>query len=255
VTGRGYLKRVLVLVLLLAVVAGALLFRDRLRLAWREFRGLEEAAQPTPELAAAAERKLQSLSDGRTRSVALTQVELQSLLLYRYRGLFPAFLDSPTVELHEDQIRLRAKMPVDKLPNVDGLGDVAAILPDTTELRLDGKLLPLDSGRIGFGIDEVSASRVPLPRRLVQRALRRLGRVDEAGLPQDAVAVPLPPGVAAAQNERQWRASWSLMTKRGSARSCGRCSSTRGTMSASRAAAAKRSSSTPRRGRISPSWT
>jgi hypothetical protein len=199
VIGSGYLKRVLALVALLAVIAGAWLFRDRLRLAWRDFRGLEEVAtEPTPELAAEAERKLRSLSAGRSRSVALSQVELQSLLQYRYQGLLPAFLDSPTVELHDDQIRLRGRVPLDKLPNVDGLGDVVGILPDTTELRLDGKLLPLDSGRVAFGIDEASASHVPLPRRLVLRALQHIGRVDEAGLPEDAVAVPLPPGVAAA---------------------------------------------------------
>jgi hypothetical protein len=39
---------------------------------------------------------------------------------------------------------------------------------------------------------------VPLPRRLVHRALARLGRVEEGDLPRDAVAVPLPPGVEAA---------------------------------------------------------
>jgi hypothetical protein len=189
---------VLALVALLAVIAGAWLYRDRIRLAWRELRGTDEAAEPTPELAAEAQRKLESLGHGRSRSIALSELELQSLLQYRYRGVFPAFLDSPTVELHEDQIRLRARMPVDKLPSVDGLGDVAGFLPDTTELRLDGKLLPLESGRIALGIDEVSASRVPLPRRLVRSALQRVGRVDEAGLPQDAIAVPLPPGVAAA---------------------------------------------------------
>ena len=186
------------MIMLLVLAAGIWFFRDRLVAAWREFRGEDEPPRPTPELAAAAEHKLQSLSNGRSRSIALSEVELQSLLQYRYRGIFPAFLDSPTVELVEDRVRLRARVPVDKLPRVEGLGDVATFLPDTTELRLDGRLLPLDSGRIAFGIDEVSASRVPLPRRLVHRALARLGRVEEGDLPRDAVAVPLPPGVEAA---------------------------------------------------------
>jgi hypothetical protein len=189
---------VLVLVLLLAAIAGVWLFRDQLLLAWREFRGEEAATAPSPELAAAAEQKLQSLFNGDSRSVALSALELQSLLQYRYQSIFPAFLDSPTVELAGDQVRLRARVPVDKLPSVDGLGEVAEFLPDTTELRLDGKLLPLDSGRVAFGIDAASASRVPLPRRLLVRALERIGRVDEPDLPRDAVAVPLPRGVAAA---------------------------------------------------------
>jgi hypothetical protein len=198
VIGRGCVGRVVALFVLLVVLAGAWLFRDRLRDAWRAFRGEDQAAVPTPELADSAEAKLRSLADAGTPSVALSALELQSLLLYRYRGIFPAFLDSPTVELEDDRVRLRARVPVDKLPSVDGLGDVAAFLPDTTELRLDGRLLPLDTGRVAFGIDEVSASRVPLPQRIVHGALARLGRVDEAGLPRDAVAVPLPPGVAAA---------------------------------------------------------
>jgi hypothetical protein len=198
VIGRGCIGRVVALVLLLVVAAGAWLFRDRLRDVWRTVRGEEAAAVPTPELADAAEAKLRSLNDGSSRSVTLSEVELQSLLQYRYQGIFPAFLDSPTIELEEDQVRLRARVPVDKLPSVDGLGEVAALLPDTTELRLDGKLLPLDDGRIAFGVDEVSASRVPLPRRIVRRALQRLGRTDEADLPPDAVAVPLPPGVGSA---------------------------------------------------------
>jgi hypothetical protein len=189
---------VFALVVLLALGAGVWLFRDQLLVAWRDFRGAEEAPRPSPELADQAERKLVALADGSSRSVALSEVELQSLLQYRYQGIFPAFLDSPTVELREDQVRLRARVAVDNLPSVDGLGDVAAFLPDTTELLLAGKLLPLDSGRIALGVDDVSASRVPLPRRLVRAALERIGRVDEPGLPRDAVAVPLPPGVGAA---------------------------------------------------------
>jgi hypothetical protein len=48
----------------------------------------------------------------------------------------------------------------------------------------------------------VSAQRFPLPARLVPGALERLGRTDEPGLPPDAIALPLPPGVAAAYVRR-----------------------------------------------------
>jgi hypothetical protein len=43
---------------------------------------------------------------------------------------------------------------------------------------------------------------VPLPRRIVPGALDRIGRRDEPGLPRDAIAVTLPPGVAAAYVRR-----------------------------------------------------
>jgi hypothetical protein len=195
----GCLRRVVALLVLLLLLAGAWLYRDRLRTAWNEWRGTDqEVLVPSAELAAGAERKLESLRDGSAASVSLSGIELESLILHRYRGVLPAFLDSPQVRLDGDRLRLRARVPIDNLPHVEGLGDVAAFLPDTTELAITGTLLPLDSGRVGFGIDNVSAARVPLPDRFVAGALARLGRRDEAGLPADAIAVSLPPGAATA---------------------------------------------------------
>ena len=199
----GCARRVIVLFLVLVLLAGAWLFRDRIRTAWTDFRGTTEVPEePSAELAAGAERKLESLRDGSAASASLSAVELESLFLHRYRGVLPAFLDSPTVELDGDQLRLRARVPIDKLPRVDGLADAAAFLPDTTDLTVSGKLLALPSGRVGFGVDDVSAARIPLPDRVVAAALTRLGRRDEAGLPPDAIAVPLPPGAATAYIRR-----------------------------------------------------
>lgn len=193
------LGRVIALLMILLLLAGAWIFRDRIRTAWNEWRGNEEVVEaPSAELAAGAQDKLDSLRDGSAASVSLSAIELESLLLHRYRGVLPAFLDSPQVSLDDDRLQLRARVPIDKLPRVDGLSDAAAFLPDTTELSVSGKLLPLDSGRIGFGIDDVSAARVPLPDRFISGALTRLGRRDEAGLPADAIAVNLPAGASAA---------------------------------------------------------
>lgn len=197
------LGRVVALLMLLLLLAGAWIFRDRLRTAWNEWRGNEDTVEmPSAELAAGAQDKLDSLRDGSAASVSLSAIELESLLLHSYRGVLPAFLDSPQVSLDGDQLRLRARVPIDKLPRVDGLAEAAAFLPDTTELSVSGKLLPLDSGRIGFGVDDVSAARVPLPDRFISGALTRLGRRDEAGLPADAIAVNLPAGAASAYIRR-----------------------------------------------------
>jgi hypothetical protein len=199
----GCVRRLVLLGVLFVMLAGAWLFRDRIRTAWREFRGTEEhAVQPSPELAAAAERKLQSLRDGSSPQVALSAIELQSLLQYRYEGVLPAFLDNPAIELRGEQLRLRARVPVDNLPRVQGLAEAAAFLPDTTEMVVAGKLLPLREGRVAFAVDEVSAAGFPLPRRLVRPALDQVGRRDEPGLPGDAIGLPLPPGAAAAYVRR-----------------------------------------------------
>ncbi|MGH7447346.1 MAG: hypothetical protein ACREK1_04225 [Longimicrobiales bacterium] len=199
----GCLRRVIVLILVLLLLAGAWLFRDSIRTAWQDMRGTTESPEaPTPELAAGAERKLEALRGGTATSASFSAVELESLFLYRYRGVLPAFLDSPKVELSGDQLRLRARVPVDKLPRVEGLAEAAAFLPDTTDLTVAGKLLPLGPGRVGFGVDGVDAARIPLPDRFIAGALTRLGRRDEPGLPSDAIAVTLPAGAAAAYIRR-----------------------------------------------------
>ena len=191
----GCLRRVLVLVILLLVLGGVYFFRGTLRDAWRNFRGVEEPVA-SQELAQIAATKLDALRDGSKSYAALSAAELQSLLLYRYQGVVPSFIDSPQIELDGDQLRLRGRVPVDKLPDVRGLSEAAAFLPDTADLLVEGRILPLSGGRAAFAVDGVTAAKLPLPSALVPRALARLGRKDEAGLPPDAIALPLPPGVA-----------------------------------------------------------
>lgn len=196
----GCLKSLFGLLLVAALGFFAFLNRDRISDAWRSLRGTAIVTEtvPSAELADAATSKLQQLKNGETRSVALTEVELQSLLLYKYRQLLPAFVDSPRVKIENGKIEVQARVPVERLPQLSELGEAAAFLPDTTEVGVTGTILPLRSGRIALAVDQVRAARIPLPRRLVPGALRRLGRKDEAGLPPDALALPLPPGADAA---------------------------------------------------------
>jgi hypothetical protein len=199
----GCMRRAIALGVLVAIGIGVFWYRDRLRTAWHDLRGTQPQEQvASPELADQAQRKLEELRDGTRSYAALSAIELESLLTYRYPGVLPGFLDSPAVELQGDRMRLRARVPVDKLPDVQGLGPAAAFLPDTTELTVSGRILPLQPGRVAFAIDDVSAQRFPLPRRLVPGALERLGRRDEPGLPPDAMALPLPPGATSAYVRR-----------------------------------------------------
>jgi hypothetical protein len=203
VIAGGCVRRIVAGVVIIALAVGIFLYRERLRTAWHDLRGTQPQVQvASPELADLAESKLNDLRDGTSSYAALSAVELESLLAYRYPGALPAFLDAPAVELQGDRMRLRARVPVDKLPDIQGLGPAAAFLPDTTELTVSGRLIPLGPGRVAFAVDDVSAQRFPLPRRLVPGALERLGRRDEPGLPRDAMALPLPPGASAAYVRR-----------------------------------------------------
>jgi hypothetical protein len=196
----GCLKSLIGLVLVAVVAVFLFLNRDRVTSAWNDLRGGQEAAEPgaTPELAEIASGKLAQLKAGEVEAVALSENELQSLLQYKYRQLLPAFVDSPSVKLENGKITVQARVPVERLPQLNELGEAAAFLPDTTELGVTGQVLPLRAGRVALAVDQVRAARIPLPKRLVPGALRKLGRRDEPGLPADALALPLPPGADAA---------------------------------------------------------
>src|SRR5690606_21309938 len=187
----------------LIIIAGALLILgflwftrgDELRSLWNELTGsTPTATAPSQELADHAQAKLDDLQAGRIRAASFGAVELQSLLMYEYQGLLPAFVDSPRIELDASRIIVKGRMPIDRLPNVEGMSQAAAILPDTTDLALTAQLLPLSTGRVALAVDAITVSRIPLPERLSAPALARLGRREEPGLPPDAVAIPLPPG-------------------------------------------------------------
>jgi len=204
---RGMLRSLIRLVLLVTFLALAWYFRDplvelgrRTAARWSAMRGagVDAPGAVSAELAAVAQARLDDLKAGTAARVALGTDELQSLLQFRYRGLLPAFVDSPRVTLEDEHLRIRVRVPLTRIPQSEEWGEITQLLPDTTELDVRGQLLPAENGRIAFAVDEVSAHRIPLPRRLVPRALALLGRTDEPGLPPDAISIPLPPGATAA---------------------------------------------------------
>jgi hypothetical protein len=197
---KGCLKSVVSLVLLVVVAVFLFLNRDKISSAWRDVRGGKEETQlgPSPELADVANDKLTQLKTGESETVSLSENEIQSLLQFKYRQLLPAFVDSPRVSFDNGKIVVQARVPVDRLPQLNEIGEAAAFLPDTTEVGVTGQILPLRDGRVALAVDQVRAARIPLPRRLVSGALQKLGRKDEPGLPRDALAIPLPPGADAA---------------------------------------------------------
>jgi hypothetical protein len=196
----GCLKKIVVLFFVVVLAVVVFLNRGRITGAWSDLRGGQEDTElgATPELADVAVNKLTDLRDGEVTSVALSENEVQSLLQFKFRQLLPAFVDSPRVELKDGKVTISGRVPVDRLPQINELGEAAGFLPDTTEVGVTGQILPLRDGRVALAVDQVRAASIPLPKRLVPGALRKLGRKDEPGLPDDALAVRLPSGVDAA---------------------------------------------------------
>jgi hypothetical protein len=247
--------------------------------AWHDIRGIRESELvATPELAdrrsASSRRWPRRVEPPGRRAVRRRAAEPA---LYRYQGVLPGFLGTPAIEMRDDRLRLRARVPVDKLPNVEGLGEAAAFLPDTTELTVSGAAAAAGY-RAASRIRRRGRQRAAVPAAAPARAgrARALGRRDEPGLPPT-----------------RWRCRCRPASRRrtsGATRSCcshGRAPATprteRPTGPMARilvvddeegirkilrqvleyeghdvrvaAAAARRSSSTAKRGRTSSSWT
>jgi hypothetical protein len=196
----GCLRGAFTLVLLAIIVVVLWFQRDRLIVIWHDVQGTrrETVAVASPELARTAQARLQRLANGDTTSVALTSAELESLVRYEYADLLPSFVDSARASVDDNQLHLSARIPTDRIPLVERAGEMAQLLPDTADIRISGQLIPLSGDRIGFAVDGVHAERVPLPKTLVPGILKSLGRRNEPGLPPEAIALPLPPGVRAA---------------------------------------------------------
>jgi len=186
--------------LILLVLAGvAWLKREELRERWRDLAGYETEAveSASPQLAEAANEKIDRLRNGDDTRIALSAAEVESLLRFSHAGLLPAFVDSPRVRLDDDRLSLSARLPTRQIPGLDDLGRAASLLPDTTTVEVVGRLFPLDSEHATFAIDGIQIADIPLPDRLVPRLLDQLGRSANPSLPADALAVPLPPGAHA----------------------------------------------------------
>lgn len=194
------MRRIAAVVIVLALLAAAWLFRSQLIGAWQSFRGGAEPELASLELAERAERKLAALEgDDPPARVTLTSAELQSLVTYRMAEALPPFILDPVVTVEEGDLRVSARVPTDQVAGVRGIGgsqEILSMLPDTTEVQAKAHLVPLGDGRVALAVDEVTAASIPLPSRAIPRILESVGRRDEPDLPADALAMKLPPGVS-----------------------------------------------------------
>jgi hypothetical protein len=176
---------------------------DAVRDRWNVLRRDTAAAQivdqeaVSPRVAEAAERRIGRLGT-ESRRESFTTNELQSLLEHRYGPTLPEYVSAPRIALHQDEVTVSVRLPVAKLPRADELGQIIELLPDTTDLEMRGSVLPFDDGYIAFTVDAITAHRIPLPSRFIPALLDMFGREDVAGLPADAIRIPLPDGARSA---------------------------------------------------------
>lgn len=189
------LGRVLLLALLLLGLAVAWYNRGLIGDLWDRLRGRETVV--SPEIAARADEKLATLgTPAGPTSVALNESELQSLVLYRWSGFLPPDVVGPKVELSDGRVSLEASVATARFGTVAELRQIIALLPDTASLRAVGSFVPLSEDHVALQVHELGAAGIPVPSQLIPTVLSRFRGSSAPGLPTNAVAVPLPPGIS-----------------------------------------------------------
>lgn len=157
------------------------------------------ALQPSEELADSAMARFGRLRDGEgERTVSLSGLELTSVLRFGPAFQLPTGVIEPRVEMEDGQIRLSGKVVLSAFPDLPDLGAIIGILPDTIPVTLRATLVFFGEAEAALVVHRLDAARIPLPRRLIPEILEALGRLEEVGLPPNALRVPLPEGLASA---------------------------------------------------------
>lgn len=154
----------------------------------------------SPQLADATMDRFEALRRGEVGDqLALGSTEIVSILRYSVPGIIPEGISEPRVVMADGVVTLTARVAVGAFPQLPDLHAVLGFLPDTLEVSLEGALAPLDDERWdALVIHGVRAAFIPLPDRMIPQILNALGREYVGGLPDDAIAIPLPDGLKTA---------------------------------------------------------
>ena len=154
----------------------------------------------SPELAEATMDRFEALRRGEAGGqLALSASEVESVIRYSVPGIIPEGIGEPRIEIRDGVVTLSARVALASFPQMPNLDSVLGFLPDTLEVSFDGALAPLDDERWdALVIHGVQAGFIPLPDRMIPKILQALGREYVGGLPDDAIAIPLPDGLRSA---------------------------------------------------------
>ncbi len=192
----GCLRRLGCLVLVLAVVAAAYLYRSRLTALYHRLRGIPEPAAvvftpPAPGAAAKAEAALDRLvRPGGPAYVDLDAAQLAGLISSQLAPGPHPVLDSIAVALGTDRVEVRGSLDVSVLPK-KLLGPMAAGLAAREPVMAGGRLSVAD-GQVWWTIDALKLHDFDFPRPVIGALLRSMSL---PGLRGAAIPLPLATGV------------------------------------------------------------
>ncbi len=156
-----------------------------------------EGSAPSSELADSVLFRVQDFRESGAGQMALGGREVTSVIRYSVPGLIPPGIRDPEVTFNDGRVHFSAQVALGAFPALPDLGPILGILPDTLNVKLQASLMPFGQEESALLVHSLEASRIPLPRRLIPEILRAIGRVERPGLPPEAIAIPLTPGLGA----------------------------------------------------------
>jgi hypothetical protein len=193
--------RLLGLALIVLVLVGAWLYRDRIVAAVRDVGSQAPPAlvgRPGADPLRSARTKVAALERTGTDSVVLDADEAASLVAAGLDPVVSARLDSLTVRLGVGRIAVSGLVETGRLP-ADLVGPLSIALRDRERITAGGPLTMAEPGRAAWTIDEFQLRNLPFPRDVVPRIVERaLG--DET---DGALSVRVPAAVRAVRVEPQ----------------------------------------------------
>lgn len=163
----------------------------------------EAENEPSAEIADATLDRFERFRGGKSGDrLALSGTELSSVVRYSLPGIVPPGVSDPSIELSAGRVHLKARVAVAAFPKLPHLDQIVGMLPDTVLLEIEGALVPNDQAFMALLVDKVTASHIPIPKRMVGDVLRGLGRQAPQSLPRDALSVPIPDGVESVYVQR-----------------------------------------------------
>jgi len=153
----------------------------------------------SPERAEAVMDRFERLRRGEVgEQMSLSSLDIISVLHYAVPGILPGGIADPAVDLEDGRVTLTIQLAVDDFPGLPDLDRVIGFLPDTVTVSLEGALTPIDDRWAALVVHRIQASFIPLPDAMIPEILTALGREYVGGLPDDALAIPLPSGIRSA---------------------------------------------------------
>ena len=161
--------------------------------------GCIEDVQPSLALSDLTMDRVEQLRWGESDDkLALSSVEISSVVRYAIPGIVPPGLLEPRVGFEEGQVRLSGLVIAGEFPGLPKLDEIIGLLPDTMTVEMQGVIASLDQSYFSLIINKLWMVKIPMPSSLIPAILTAFGREGGKPLPRNALLIPKPDGIESA---------------------------------------------------------